>query len=140
MSQWGSMVEKSMVDGTLTPLPINLALEPIYKILLTPAVKNIVHDNGTPLHVTNVLDTAISGYLNYCRLFVCDIPACPATVKLDGNFYQEIDLMLQGRNVYKDNSNENYLIYEGTNKSWVLSPHLNAQPTIMQTTSCPQQG
>ena len=111
MSQWGSMVEKSMVDGTLTPLPINLELEPIYKILLTPAVKNIVHDNGTPLNVTNVLDIAISGYLNYCSLFDCDIPACPATVKLDGNFYQEIDLMLQGRNVYKDNSNENYLIY-----------------------------
>ena len=140
MSQWGSMVEKSMVDGTLTPLPINLALEPIYKILLTPAVKNIVHDNGTPLNVTNVLDIAISGYLNYCHLFDCDISACPATVKLDGNFYQEIDLMLQGRNVYKDNSNENYLIYEGTNQSWVVSPNLNAQPTIMQTTSCPQQG
>ena len=91
MSQWGSIVEKSMVDGTLTPLPINLALEPIYKILLTPAVKNIVHDDGTPLDVTNVIDVAISsGYLKYCSLFDCGIPACPATVKLDGNLYHEI--------------------------------------------------
>jgi hypothetical protein len=134
------MVQTMMVTGTLAPLPINLDLEPIYKILLTQAVKNIVHDNGTPLNFDNVIDTAISFYIKYCSLFDCDIPACPATVKLDGNFYEEIDLELQGRSVYKDYSNENYLFYEGISKSWIVSPQFDAQETIMQTASCPQQG
>ena len=135
------MVQTMMETGTLAPLPINQELEPIFKILLTSAVKNIVHDDGTPLDVTNVIDVAISsGYLKYCSLFDCGIPACPATVKLDGIFYQEIDLKLQGRSVYQDYDDENYLFYEGTSKSWIVSPQLNAQPTIMQTTSCPQQG
>ena len=133
------MVQTMMVTGTLAPLPIILELEPIFKILLTSAVKSIVHDDGTPLNVNNVIDVAISsGYIKYCSLLDCDIPACPAIVKLDGNIYQEIDLELQGRGVYQDN--ENYLFYEGTSKSWIVSPQLNAQPTIKQTTSCPQQG
>ena len=134
------MVQTMMVTGTLAPLPINQELEPIYKILLTQAVKNIVHNDGTPINFDNVIDTAISFYINYCSSFDCDIPACPATVKLDGIFYQEIDLKLQGRSVYQDYDNENYLFYEGTSKSWIVSPQLDAQPTIMQTTSCPQQG
>ena len=134
------MVQTMMETGTLAPLPINQELEPIYKILLTQAVKNIVHNDGTQLNSDNVIDTAISFYINYCSVFDCDVPACPATVKLDGIFYQEIDLKLQGRSVYQDYDNENYLFYEGTSKSWIVSPQLDAQPTIMQTTSCPQQG
>ena len=131
-----------MVAETLAPLPINQELEPIYKILLTQAVKNIVHDdyNNTPLNSRNVIDTAISWYTDYCSLYDCDIPACPATVKLDGIFYQEIDFKFQGRSAYQESINENFLFYEGTSKSWIVSPNLNAQPTIMQTTSCPQQG
>ena len=134
------MVHIMMETGTLAPLPINQELEPILDILLTQAVKNIVHNDGTPLNSSNVIDTAIRSYVKYCSLFDCDIPACPATVKLDGIFYQEIGLKLQGRSVYQDYSNENYLFYEGTSKSWIVSPQLDAQPTIMQTTSCPQQG
>ena len=139
LSDWSSMVHEMMVAGTLAPLPINQALEPIFKLLLTQAVKSIVHNNGTRLNSNNVIDTAIS-LSNYCSLFDCDIPACPATVKLDGIFYQEIGLKLQGRSVYQDYSNENYLFYEGTSKSWIVSPQLDAQEAIMQTTSCPQQG
>ena len=91
LSEWSSMVQTMMQTGTLAPLPINQELEPIFKILLTSAVENIVHDDGTPLDVTNVIDVAISsGYLKYCSLFDCGIPACPATVKLDGNVYHEI--------------------------------------------------
>ena len=134
------MVQIMMETGTLAPLPINQELEPIYKILLTQAVKNISHHDGTPLNSDNVIDTAISSYINYCSLFDCDIPACPATVKLDGNLYQEIDLKLLGRSVYKDYSNENYLFYEGISKSWIVSPQFDAQQIIRQTTSCPQQG
>ena len=134
------MVHEMMVAGTLAPLPINQELEPIYKILLTQAVKNIVHNDGTPLNSSNVIGTAIRSYIKYCSFFDCDIPACPATVKLDGNLYQEIDLKLQGRSVYQDYSNENYLFYEGTRKSWIVSPQLDAQQTSMQSTSCPQQG
>ena len=134
------MVHIMMETGTLAPLPINQELEPILDILLTQAVKNIVHNDGTPINFDNVIDTAISFYINYCSVFDCDVPACPATVKLDGIFYQEIDLKLQGRSVYQDYDNENYLFYEGTSKSWIVSPQLDAQPTIMQTTSCPQQG
>lgn len=140
LSDWSSMVHEMMVAGTLAPLPINQELEPIFKLLLTQAVKSIVHDDGTPLNSTNVIDTAIS-LSNYCSLFDCDIPACPATVKLDGNLYQEIDLKkLQGRSVYKDYSNGNYLFYEGISLSWIVSPQFNASQAIMQTTSCPQQG
>ena len=138
LSDWSNMVHEMMVAGTLAPLPINQELQPIFKLLLTQAVKSIVHDDGTPLNSINVIDTAISSYTNYCSLFDCDIPACPATVKLDGIFYKEIDLKLQGRSVYQ--SNENYLFYQGTSKNWIVSPQLDAQPTILQTTSCPQQG
>ena len=134
------MVHEMMVAGTLAPLPINQELEPIFKLLLTQAVKSIVHDDGTPLNSTNVIDTTIS-LSNYCSLFDCDIPACPATVKLDGNLYLEIDLSKrQGRSVYKDYSNGNYLFYEGISLSWIVSPQFDAQQAIMQTTSCPQQG
>ena len=53
----------------------------------------------------------------------------------------EIDLKkLQGRSVYKDYSNGNYLYYEGISLSWIVSPQFDAQQPIMQTTSCPQQG
>ena len=141
LSDWSSMVQEMMVTGTLAPLPINQELEPIFKILLTQAVKNIVHNDGTPLNSSNVIGTAIRSYIKYCSLFDCDIPACPATVKLNGNLYQEIDLKkLQGRSVYKDYLNGNYLFYEGISSSWIVSPQFDAQQAIMQTTSCPQQG
>ena len=135
------MVHEMMVAGTLAPLPINQALEPMSKILLTQAVKSIIHNDGTPLNSRNVIDTAIRFYVKYCSLFDCDIPACPATVKLDGNLYQEIDLKKrQGRSVYKDYFNGNYLFYEGISLTWIVSPQFNAQEAIMQTTSCPQKG
>ena len=50
-----------------------------------------------------------------------------------------LDLELQGRSVYKDYK-ENYLSYEGTSKSWIVSPHFDVTQYIMKTASCPQQG
>ena len=135
------MVHEMMVAGTLAPLPINQELQPILNILLTQAVKNIVHDDGTQLNSSNVIGTAIRSYIKYCSFFDCDIPACPATVKLDGNLYQEMDTKkFQGRSVYKDYSNGNYLFYEGISLSWIVAPTFDVQQAIMQTTSCPQQG
>ena len=75
LSEWSSMVQTMMETGTLAPLPINQELEPIYKILLTQSVKNIVHNDGTLINFDNVIDTAISFYINYCSSFDCDVPS-----------------------------------------------------------------
>ena len=107
---------------------------------MTSAVKNIVHDNGSPIDVDNVLDVAVSlGYMKYCSIFDCDIPACSATVKLDGQMYHRLDFQLHGRNVYQDDTNENYLFYKESEHAWIVSPDFETQ-TIMKTSSCPQQG
>ena len=131
-----------MVDGTLAPLPIKQDLEPIYKILLTPAVKNISHDNGTAVDIKNVIDTAISyGYIDYCSLFKCDFPACPSIVRLGGLIYYELhNFKLHGQIVYQNQVDENYLFYQKSNTSWVVSSNLDVQSSILRTTSCPQQG
>ena len=140
MSEWSELVDSMMVSGTLAPLPIIQELEPIYKIFMTPAVAKITHENGTPLNVTNVLDTAVSlGHLRYCSLFECEIPACSKTIKLDNKKYHQKH-KFQGFNVYKEEHGENYLFYDGIAKSWILSPDFDSNNPIMKTATCPQQG
>ena len=50
------------------------------------------------------------------------------------------DVWLHGQIVYQNQVNEDYLFYENINNSWVVSPNLDAQSSILQTAGCPQQG
>ena len=131
------------VAGTLSPIPVKQELEPIYKIFLTDAVKNIVHDDGSKLDWMNVLTTAVKSYSQYCTLSEeCDYPACPKTVYLDGNAYHETNFKQQGRKMYKDHENGNYLMYheEGFTNQWRVTPTNDLQSIIKQTAPCPQKG
>ena len=62
MGQWGTRVHDMLKDGTLTPKPTKQELEPIYKILLTDAVKNIVHDDGKEIEMIHRLFLIIAMY------------------------------------------------------------------------------
>ena len=98
---------------------------------------------------SQVDNVAVSlGYIQYCSTYDCDIPACSATVKLNGHVFHKIDFHdelqlqyeLQVRNVYKDDVDENFLFYMESEHAWMVSPQFDAQQAIMKTSSCPQQG
>ena len=143
MAEWGDRVHEMWKAGTLSPKPVDQELEPIYKILLTDAVKAILHDDGTPLDTMNVLSTAVKYYSEYCTLMgQCDFPACPTVVRLDGDFYHETVHAIQGRKIYEDKVNRNYLMYREGNftNEWIVVPTTNSESIIKQTAPCPQVG
>jgi len=151
VGEWGTRVQEMWVAGNLSPIPIKQELEPIYKILLTDTVKNIVHDDETELNWMNVLRTAVKYYSEYCTIMGdCDFPACPEIVYLDGDTYNKnhgtqgrpIYHATQGRPIYKDVENGNYLMYheEGYINQWRVTPFNDHQSIIKQTAPCPQQG
>ena len=143
LGEWGTRVLDMWNTGTLMPIPIKQELEPIYKILLTDAVKNIVHDDGTNLDWMNVLRTAIRYYSEYCTIMgECDFPACPEVVYLDGDTYHETEHDSHGRKIYEDRKKGNSLMYieEGYLNQWRVTPKNNLQSIIKQTAPCPQQG
>ena len=146
MGEWGSRVQEMWVDGTLSPKPIKQELEPIYKIFLTDAVKNIVHDDGIKktFDWINVIQTALKhGYSEYCTIMKeCYYPACPKKVVLDGDLYDMTEFDNQGRKIYEDYQNRNSLMYregEYTN-GWVVVPTNDLANVIKQTAPCPQVG
>ena len=62
LGEWGTRVLDMWNTGTLMPIPIKQELEPIYKILLTDAVKNIVHDDGKEIEMILRLFLVIAMY------------------------------------------------------------------------------
>ena len=112
---------------------------------MTSAVKNIVHDDGSPLDVDNVIDVAVSYYINFGSLFDISIPGCSTTVKLGGQIYHKYDdFPYNGRYIYKDDESKNFLFYNESMHSmdaWIVAPNFNSttQP-VMISSSCPQQG
>ena len=62
VGKWGTRVKDMWNDGILSPIPIKQELEPIYKILLTDAVKNIVHDDGKEIEMIHRLFLVIAMY------------------------------------------------------------------------------
>ena len=143
VGQWGNKVQEMWSSGTLMPIPIKQELEPIYKILLTDAVKNIVHDDGTILDWMNVLRTAVKYYSEYCTIMDnCGFPACPEIVYLDGDTYHETGQDNLGRKIYLDHKKKNQLMYieEGYLNQWRVTPKDDLQSIIKQTAPCPQQG
>ena len=140
------MVQATWSEGTIAPIPVDQELNPIYDILLTQAVKNIKHDDDTPIDVDGLYITAVKYYSQYCSLMGnCDFPACPTIVRLDGDFYHETVHSLEGRKKYKDIENGNTLEYreeEYTNK-WVVVPSTSTTDNlsiIKQSAPCPQNG
>ena len=133
-----------MNSGTLTPLPIKQSLTPIVDILLTPTVAKISHDHGTLINITNVIQTAVSGYLNYLPFFKPSFDwACAKTLLLDNNVYQLQEGRINGRNVYKDEDESTgkskYLFYS-KNGFTVSTSFTSEDEDILTSSPCPQRG
>ena len=150
MGDWGSRVHEMWEAGNLGPKPTEQVLEPIYKILLTDTVRNIVHDAdvdvekaGEKLDRDNVIITAVKYYSKYCTVMgQCDFPACSKIVELDGDIYHETTYDQEGRKIYEDREKNNYLMYhEGdyTNE-WRVTPTSDYNTIIKRTAPCPQVG
>ena len=140
------MVEEMWTVGTITPMPVQQDLRPIYDVLLTQAVKDIKHDDdGSLINADELYNTAVKYYTLYCTVMGnCDFPACPTIVRLDGDFYHETVHSLEGRKEYKDIENGNTLKFsegEYTNK-WIVVPSTSTDnmSIIKQTAPCPQSG
>ena len=128
--------------GTITPLPVQQELEPIYKLLLTEAVKAIKRDDGKLIDAKAVYETVVKHYSQYCTVMGnCDFRNCPSIVRLDGNLYHETNENKHGRKTYKDSVNNNLLEYrEGpyTNE-WVVETDTDQKSISKRTAPCPQE-
>ena len=148
MGAWGDRVQEMWTAGTLSPMPIKQDLVPIYKILLTNAVKDIdrdvVRDDGSKkIDHEKVLKTAVSYYSQYCTIMGdCDFPVCPEMVELDGDIYHKTVFENQGRNRYDNVEKGMSLQYregEFTN-SWVVVDSNNLSDVKKKTAPCPTVG
>ena len=145
LEEWSSMVQEMMVSGTLTPLPIKQSLAPIVDILLTPSVAQISHNDGTLINITNVIQTAVYGYLNYLPFFQPSFDwACANTLLLDNKVYKLQEGRINGRNVYKDEDDVDesmgkYLFYSKHGFT-VSTSFTSEEEDILTSSPCPQGG
>ena len=148
LTEWSDLVQKMLNAKTLTPIPTQQSLTPIVNILLTPAVAKIKHDDHdhTFINITNVIQTAVTGYLNYLTLLP-PAPsfdwACANTVRMDTNVYHLQTFMINGRSVYKDEdestSKSKYIFYS-KNGFTVSTSFTSENEDILTSASCPLRG
>ena len=135
LEQWSSMVQKMMETKTLTPLPTNQVLRPIMDILLTEAVANIKHKNGSRIDHKSLLTTALNGYVAYLPSFQTgDYQfSCANKVRIGHSTYTAQKQVLNGKTIYKDDYSKNYLIFD---KLWKVAPSYSS-PGVLTSAPCP---
>ena len=130
-----SQVQSMMESGSLQPLPIKQALQPLFNILFKPAIAEITHSDGSYVNQTNVLSTALKGYREYCTNFGCDMATCASIIKLDDVLYHQIPREIGGKRTYKEDNGDRYVFYSN---GWRMAPDFVTTEPILETLKCPQ--
>ena len=85
--------------------------------------------------------SAAKGYLNYLDLVEPDAisyqMACATTLKLDNVLYVQQEIVMNGRRIYRDESeiNGNYLMYDYADYTWRITPDYHAEQATLFNTS-----
>ena len=63
--------------------------------------------------------------------------ACAITIKLDNVLYVQQETIMNGRRIYRDESeiNGNYLMYDYSDYSWRITSDFNSEEATLFTTS-----
>ena len=115
-------------------------------LLLTKAAASVTRDDGSLINITKVIQVAADGYLNYLDL----VPsaslsyemACATTIKLDNVLYVQQDIVMNGRRIYRDESEitGNYLMYDYDDFTWRITPdYLTESATLFNTSAVTYQ-
>ena len=110
-------------------------------LLDTEAARKITRDDGSFINTAKVIEIAANGYLNYLDLVdpatISYEMACATTVKLDNVLYVQQDIVMNGRRLYRDESeiNGNYLMYDYADYTWRITPDYNSEAATLFNTS-----